>query len=85
MGRLGPLIARKVRSFDRTLISVRDLVDKYGGVYFDEEGVHLITNIGEDLICSTIGAANAQRLYGFDVTGLQYHHDKVSKLVVARQ
>ena len=85
MGRLGPLMARKVKSFDRTLISVRDLVDKYGGVYFDEEGVHLITHLGEDLICSTIGAANAQRLYGFNLTGLQDHHDKVSKLVVARQ
>jgi hypothetical protein len=54
-------------------------------VYFDEEGVHLITHLGEDLICSTIGAANAQRLYGFDLIGLQDHHDKVSKLVVARQ
>jgi hypothetical protein len=83
MGRLGPLMARKVKSFDRTLISVRDLVDKYGGVYFDDEGVHLITNLGEDLVCSTIGAANDQRLYGFDLTGLQEHHDKVSKLIAA--
>ena len=71
MGELGPLMARNVRSFDRTLISVRDLVDKYGGVYFDDEGAHLITHIGEDLICSTIGAANAQRLCGFDLSGLQ--------------
>ena len=85
MGELGPLMARKVKSFDRTLISVRDLVDKYGGVYFDAEGVHLITHIGEDLVCSTIGAANSQRLCGFDLKGLQDHHDKVNKLAVAGQ
>ena len=85
MGGLGPLMARKVKSFDRTLISVRDLVDKYGGVYFDAEGVHLITHIGEDLVCSTIGAANSQRLCSFDLKGLQDHHDKVNNLAVAGQ
>ena len=47
--------------------------------------VHLITHIGEDLVCSAIGAANSQRLYGFDLKGLQDHHDKVNKLAVAGQ
>ena len=85
MGGLGPLMARKVKSFDRTLISVRDLVDKYGGVFFDTEGVHLTTHIGDDLVCSNIGAANSQRLCGFDLKGLQGHHDKVNRLAVAGQ
>ena len=79
------MMARKVKSFDRTLISVRDLVDKYGGVYFDTDSVHLITHIGDDLVCSTIGAANSQRLCSFDLKGLQDHHDKANRLAVAGQ
>ena len=43
-GRLGPLLnAKKVVSFSRSLISVRDLVEQYGGVWFDADGVHVVT------------------------------------------
>ena len=43
-GALGPLTnVKKVRSFPRSLISVRDIVEKFGGVYFDGRGVHVVT------------------------------------------
>ena len=34
---------KKVESFSRSLISVRDLVDQYGGVWFDSDGVHVVS------------------------------------------
>ena len=77
IGSFGPLTARKVRSFDRTLVSVRDLVDKYGGVYFDNSGVHVVTTVGEKFITSTIGAPTPERLYSFDLQGLMQHDKKV--------
>ena len=77
VGKLGPLTARKVRSFDRTLVSVRDLVDKYGGVYFDSSGVHLVSLVGNKFVTSTIGAPTQARLYSFDLKGLLNHDNKV--------
>ena len=35
--------ARRVASFQRTLVSVSDLVEQYGRVLFDGEGVHVCT------------------------------------------
>ena len=88
-GRLGPLLnAKKVMSFSRSLISVRDLVDQYGGVWFDADGVHVVTlRGGESGVADLVGGRNATvtkigmptsaRLYSFDIEQLEAHHRDV--------
>ena len=81
IGSYGPLVGRKVRSFPRTLVSVRDLVDRFGSVYFDDKGVHVIsplTNTGE-YMSTTIGLPTQSRLYSFDLDKLVEHSRSLSQ------
>ena len=87
-GTLGPLTnVKKVRSFPRSLISVRDIVEKFGGVYFDGRGVHVVTLVdgvsigdltGGDGVKSVteIGQTTPARLYSFDIDRLADHARK---------
>ena len=71
VGTLGPLQGvRKVNSFQRTLVSVRDLVEQFGSVRFDDQGVHLVTDSGKS---TRIGATLPNRLYSFDLDALARH------------
>ena len=72
-GWLGPLRARKVESFPRPLVSVRDLVEAVGSVLFDREGVYAVTRTTGGRVESKIGKPTDSRLYGFDVLGLIGH------------
>ena len=84
-GKLGPIWgAKKVPSFARTLVSVRDLVEQFGTVVFDKEGVHVVSidKEGELREClrsrrgsvsTTIGAPTKQRLCSFDIEALVDH------------
>ena len=56
---------------------MRDLVETYGGVYFDASGVHVVSTVGDRIITSTIGAPAPARLYSFDLKGLLQHDKKV--------
>ena len=88
-GKLGPISgAKKVPSFARTLISVRDLVEQFGTVVFDKEGVHVVSidkegDLRECLrarrgsVSTTIGAPTKQRLYSFDIEALADHAQRV--------
>ena len=75
-------------SFSRSLISVRDLVDQYGGVWFDADGVHVVTLPGgESDVADLVGGRNATvtkigmptsaRLYSFDIEQLEAHQRNV--------
>ena len=89
-GTLGPLTnVKKVRSFPRSLISVRDIVEKFGGVYFDGRGVHVVTlgdgvsigdlTGGDGIKCVTeIGQTTPARLYSFDIDQLEAHRQSCS-------
>ena len=75
-GWLGPLVARKVSSFPRALISVRDLVDALGAIMFNEEGVHALTTMENDVAVTRIGVPLESRLYSFDLPAvIQHVHD----------
>ena len=83
---MGPLRnVQKVNSFPRSLISVRDLVEQYGGVWFDAAGVHVVT-LEEGSALKTlkssganvtrIGEPTTARLYSFDIAQLEEHQRK---------
>ena len=64
----------KVKSFTRTLIGVRDLVDKFGGVFFDENFVCLVTNDGTTKpVITRLGEATDGRLYSFNFEQMERH------------
>ena len=80
IGDLGPLRgARKVQSFDKTLVSVTDLVEQFGRVVFDTDGVAVETKGGEskESLSTYIGKPTANRLYKFDLEALERHQAKV--------
>ena len=78
-GKLGPLSAKKVNSFERTLVSVRDLVDLYGGVLFNSSGVHVVSeSAARQTISTQIGEATTARLYSFDLPALERHDLKLN-------
>ena len=70
---MGPLDAHKINSFTRTLIGVRDLADKFGGVYFDSERVYVVSEVDGSIMSTAIGDATAARLYSFDLEALEEH------------
>ena len=74
-GELGPLEdAQKVMSFARILVSVADLVRKYGVTAFDEKGVHVVSKCRDGTLVSTqIGEKTRERLYSFDLRRLESH------------
>ena len=77
-GWLGPLRARKVGSFERPLISVRDLVDALGEIRFTRNGVvaHTVTKGGP--VSSMIGGLADSRLYSFDMAETVEHVRRVT-------
>jgi hypothetical protein len=78
IGDAGPLSqVRKVNSFTRTLISVGDLADQFGGVYFDSNGSHVISEASTGWVATKIGRRNPSRLYTFDVESLIKHKEKI--------
>lgn len=81
IGDLGPIHnTRKVSSFTRTLVSVRDLVDLCGAVRFDKEGVHVVSNN----VSSKVGTALPSRLYSFDLKNLCRHvHGSRSRTIAS--
>ena len=78
VGDLGPLRARKVNSFTRTLVSVRDLADKFGGVYFDSRFVYVVSKADGRIISTEIGKATKSRLYRFSLPDLEKHVEMCS-------
>ena len=79
IGSLGPLLARKVNSFSRALISVSDLVERFGGVFFDRNKVYVCTPDGVGPITTCIGERNDVRLYSFDLKALMKHERLVQR------
>ena len=80
IGDLGPLKnARKVKSFDKTLVSVTDLVEQFGRVVFDVEGVTVETQADnlESKVSTNIGKPTSNRLYKFDISALEKHQEKM--------
>ena len=79
-GSLGPLArVKKVNSFSRTLVSVADLVEQYGGLYFDKLGAHVVSeDASGDTIVTTIGTLTKSRLYSFDLASLSRHASRCS-------
>ena len=76
-GELGALKdVRRVASFTRTLVSVRDLVEQFGSVRFDETGAHIVDPSGEVSTC--IGRPTCNRLYSFDGAALMEHTRRVA-------
>ena len=72
IGTLGALKdVRRVMSFTRTLVSVRDLVDQFDVVKFDRDGVHVQSMDGQVSTC--IGKPTENRLYGFNGKALSEH------------
>ena len=78
VGDLGPLKdAQKVLSFGRTLVSVSDLVEQFGVVAFDHEGVFVLSPSTPSSACpqlSRIGDKTRERLFSFDLDALGQHH-----------
>ena len=72
IGDLGPLKnVRRVMSFTRTLVSVRDLVDQFHRVVFDSRGVAVESETGD--VRTLIGLPMRNRLYSFDGSALARH------------
>ena len=72
VGDLGALKnARRVLSFTRTLVSVRDLVDQFHKVIFDGDGV-LVESV-DGRTRTRIGVPTSNRLYSFDGEALTRH------------
>ena len=74
-GDLGPLCgAQKVNSFSRTLVGVYALAKRFGGVFFDDQGVFVTSSPeAKKLQMTKIGDATSSRLYSFDLTALEQH------------
>ena len=68
---------RQVSSFQRTLVSVKVLVEQFGPVLFNNGGVYLAPRgtKGKSSI-SKIGSCTPGRLYTFDVAALTAHNSK---------
>ena len=68
---------RQVSSFQRTLVSVKDLVEQFGPVLFNNDGVYLASRgtKGKSFI-SEIGSCTPERLCTFDVAALTEHNSK---------
>ena len=62
---------RRVLSFTRTLVSVRDLVDQFSRVVFDNDGVTVESEDGRTR--TRIGEPTHNRLYSFDGDALKRH------------
>jgi hypothetical protein len=78
IGDMGPMKGvRQVSSFQRTLVSVKDLVEQFGPVLFNNDGVYLASRgtQGKSFI-SKIGSCTPERLYTFDVAALTEHNNK---------
>ena len=75
IGHMGPLKGvRRVTSFQRTLVSVKDLVEQFGPVLFNRDGVYLASRGMKDKSFITkIGSCTPERLYSFDVSALTTH------------
>ena len=75
VGSLGPIeCAQKVMSFPRMLVSVMDIVQKFGTTAFDEEGVSVISMCRNGTVIRTlIGRSTPERLYSFDLKALKEH------------
>ena len=67
-------------SFQRTLVSVRDLVDQYGSVLFDRKGVHVVSKVGSEGVVTTIGKPTESRLYSFVLGRMADHDQAVERL-----
>ena len=81
IGDYGPMKnARKVSCFKRTLVSVTDLVQQFGSVLFDDDGVH-VTSTREDgtEVKTQIGRPTPQRLYSFEVGSLKDHVQRLRR------
>ena len=85
-GDVGPLEnVQKINSFKRSLISVRDLVDKFDTVIFDADGVHVRTcRDGKDRV-TTIGRPLESRLYSFMLDRLARHDRETSCASLTQQ
>ena len=75
IGHMGPLKGvRRVTSFQRTLVSVKDLVEQFGPVLFNRDGVYLASRGMENKSFITkIGSCTPERLYSFDISALTTH------------
>ena len=79
-GDIGPLTGvKQVASFKRSLVSVTDLVEQFGGLYFDDQGVHVVSKCDSGMIVTTIGLPTKNRLYSFNIECLKQHADATSK------
>ena len=73
-GDIGPLRnVKQVRSFKRSLVSVADLVDQFGGLFFDQRGVHVVSKKAGNLVSTTIGLRTPNRLFSFNIGALSKH------------
>ena len=63
-----------MNSFNRTLVGVYALAKRFGGVFFDYQGV-FVTSPPEakKLQMTKIGDATASWLYSFDLAALEQH------------
>jgi hypothetical protein len=79
IGDMGPLKGvRQVSSFQRTLVSVKDLVEQFGPVLFNNDGVYLASRgIRDQSFITKIGSCTPERLYTFDVSALASHNGRV--------
>ena len=79
IGDMGPLKGvRQVSSFQRTLVSVKDLVEQFGPVLFNNDGVYLASRgIKDQSFITKIGSCTPERLYTFDVSALASHNGRV--------
>ena len=65
-------------SFQRTLFSVKDLVEQFGPVLFNNGGVYLASRGTKDeSSINKIGSCTPERLYTFDVSALTSHNSSV--------
>ena len=83
IGDMGPLKGvRQVSSFQRTLVSVKDLVEQFGPVLFNNEGVYLASRGTKDQSFITkIGSCTPERFCTFDVSALTSHNSRVRALL----
>jgi hypothetical protein len=76
-GSLGAITgAQKVQGFTRTLVSVMDLVEQFGLVFFDLEGVSILSlgpNANGPPLITRIGHRTPTRLFSFDLKALDTH------------
>ena len=77
-GDIGPLRGvKQVQSFKRSLVSVADLVEQFGGLFFDAAGVHVVSPSADGVVVTTVGTPTKNRLFSFNVDALSAHRDAV--------